>query len=166
MPVLFTKESMLNKINFAERSSVKFVEEGNGLAPKFNDEGILPVVVTEASSGLVLMIGYMNEESLKKSISTGEGYYWSRSRKLLWHKGASSGMVHKIKEILIDDDQDSVWLKVDIEGIGASCHVGYKSCFYRSIEKGQEGLTLRFTEKEKTFDQEVVYPGSENPTQL
>ena len=76
------------------------MEEGNDLAPKFNDEGIMPVVVTEALSGTVLMIGYMNEESLKKSISTGEGYYWSRSRKLLWHKGASSGMVHKIKEIL------------------------------------------------------------------
>ena len=142
------------------------MEEGNNLAPKFNDEGILPVVVTEALSGMVLMIGYMNEESLKKSISTGEGHYWSRSRKLLWHKGASSGMVHKIKEILIDDDQDSVWLKVDVQGIGASCHVGYKSCFYRSIEKGAEGLSLKFTEKEKAFDPEVVYPGSKNPTQL
>ena len=125
----------MNKVNFAKRESVKFVEEGNDLAPKFNDEGLMPVVVTEALSGTVLMIGYMNEESLKKSISTGEGYYWSRSRKLLWHKGASSGMVHKIKEILIDDDQDSVWLKVDVQVIGASCHVGYKSCFYRSIEK-------------------------------
>ena len=156
----------MNKINFAKRKSVKFVEEGNDLAPKFNDEGILPVVVTEALSGTVLMIGYMNEESLKKSISTGEGYYWSRSRKLLWHKGASSGMVHKIKEILIDDDQDSVWLKVEIEGIGASCHVGYKSCFYRSIEKNGSKVTLNFTESEKTFDPEDVYPGSENPTQL
>ena len=156
----------MNKVNFAKRESVKFVEEGNDLAPKFNDEGLMPVVVTEALSGTVLMIGYMNEESLKKSISTGEGYYWSRSRKLLWHKGASSGMVHKIKEILIDDDQDSVWLKVDVQGIGASCHVGYKSCFYRSIEKEAGGLSLKFTEKEKTFDPEVVYPGSENPTQL
>ena len=91
----------MNKINFAKRKSVKFVEEGNELAPKFNDEGILPVVVTEASTGTVLMIGYMNEESLKKSIASGEGHYWSRSRKLLWHKGAMSGMVHKIKEILI-----------------------------------------------------------------
>ena len=142
------------------------MEEGNDLAPKFNDEGILPAVVTEASSGMVLMIGYMNEESLKKSISTGEGHYWSRSRKLIWHKGASSGMIHKIKEILIDDDQDSVWLKVDVQGIGASCHVGYKSCFYRSIEKDAEGLSLKFTEKEKTFDPEVVYSGSKNPTQL
>jgi len=157
----------LNKINFAKRKSVKFVEEGNDLAPKFNDEGILPVVVTEASSGTVLMIGYMNEESLKKSIASGEGHYWSRSRKLLWHKGASSGMVHKIKEMLIDDDQDSVWLKVDVEGIGASCHVGYKSCFYRSIEKNEiNELTLNFTEEEKTFDPEIVYPGSKNPTQL
>ncbi len=156
----------MNKINFAKRKSVKFVEEGNNLAPKFNDEGILPVVVPEASSGTVLMIGYLIEESLKKSIASGECHYWSRNRKLLWHKGATSGLVHKIKEMLIDDDQESVWLKVDVEGIGASCHVGYKSCFYRSIENQAEGLSLRFTEKEKIFDPDVVYPGSENPTQL
>ena len=166
MRVLLSKINSLNKIIFSKRTSVEFVEEGNSLAPKFNEEGLLPVVVTEESSGMVLMIGYMNEESLKRTIDTGEGYYWSRSRELLWHKGASSGMVHQIKEMLIDDDQDSVWLKVDVEGIGASCHVGYKSCFYRSIEKEAEGLSLRFTEKEKTFDPEVVYPGSENPTQL
>ena len=156
----------MSKIIFEERKSIKFVEEGIGLAPKFNKEGVLPVVVTEDSSGLVLMIGYMNEESFAKTIETEEAHYWSRSRKVLWHKGASSGMIHKVKEILIDDDQDSVWLKVEIEGIGASCHVGYKSCFYRSIEKNGSKVTLNFTESEKTFDPEDVYPGSENPTQL
>jgi phosphoribosyl-AMP cyclohydrolase len=157
----------LNKVIFEERKTVEFVEEGNSLAPKFNQDGVLPVVVTEDSSGLVLMIGYMNKESLKKTIETREGYYWSRSRKVLWHKGNSSGMVHKVKEILIDDDQDSIWLKVEIEGIGASCHVGYKSCFYRSLEENDLGdIALKFTESEKIFDPEVVYPGSENPTQL
>jgi phosphoribosyl-AMP cyclohydrolase len=124
----------VNKIVFEDRKSIEFVEEGNGLAPKFSKEGVLPVVVTEDSSDLVLMIGYMNEEALTKTIQTQEAHYWSRSRKVLWHKGASSGMTHKVKEILIDDDQDSIWLKVEIDGIGASCHVGYKSCFYRSLE--------------------------------
>ena len=110
----------MNKIKFAQRSSVEFVEEGNILAPKFNSEEIIPVVVTETKSGLVLMLGYMNKEALDKTILTKEAHYWSRSRKALWKKGESSGMVHKIDEILIDDDQDSIWLKVTIEGVGAS----------------------------------------------
>ena len=114
-------------INFAERSSIEFVEEGNTLAPKFNSEGIIPVIVTETDSGLVLMLGYMNKEALDKTILTKEAHYWSRSREVLWKKGESSGMVDKVDEILIDDDQDSIWLKVTIEGLGASCHVGYKS---------------------------------------
>ena len=76
-------------------------------------------------------------------------------------------MVHKIDDILIDDDQDSVWLKVTIQGLGASCHVGYKSCFYRSVESVDNGqVNLSFTEKQKIFDPEIVYPGFENPTKL
>ena len=106
----------MNKIKFAQRSSVEFVEEGNILAPKFNSEDVIPVVVTETKSDLVLMLGYMNKEALDKTILTKEAHYWSRSRKALWKKGESSGMVHKIDEILIDDDQDSIWLKVTIEG--------------------------------------------------
>tara|TARA_B100001057_G_scaffold480763_1_gene553982 strand:+ start:2273 stop:2746 length:474 start_codon:yes stop_codon:yes gene_type:complete len=154
-------------INFAERLSVEFVEEGNILAPKFNKEGILPVVVTETKSGMVLMIGYMNKDALDQTILTKQGHYWSRSRKVLWKKGESSGMVHNVDDILIDDDQDSIWLKVTIEGLGASCHVGYKSCFYRSVNKIDNGeVTLNFTETEKVFDPEVVYPGADNPTKL
>ena len=85
----------------------------------------------------------------------------------MWKKGESSGMVHKIDDILIDDDQDSVWLKVTIQGLGASCHVGYKSCFYRSVESVDNGqVNLSFTEKQKIFDPEIVYPGFENPTKL
>ena len=154
-------------INFAERSSIEFVEEGNTLAPKFNSEGIIPVIVTETDSGLVLMLGYMNKEALDKTILTKEAHYWSRSREVLWKKGESSGMVHKVDEILIDDDQDSIWLKVTIEGLGASCHVGYKSCFYRSVNSIDNGnVNLDFTETEKLFDPEVVYPGADNPTKL
>ena len=157
----------MEKINFAERSSIEFVEEGNMLAPKFNSEGIIPVVVTETDSKLVLMLGYMNKEALDQTILTKEAHYWSRSRETLWKKGESSGMVHKVDEILIDDDQDSIWLKVTIEGLGASCHVGYKSCFYRAVDSIENGqVSLNFTESEKVFDPEVVYPGVENPTKL
>ena len=123
----------MERIKFAERSSVEFVEEGELLAPKFNNEGIIPVVVTETKSDLVLMVGYMNKEALDLTITTKEAHYWSRSRELLWKKGESSGMIHRVDEILIDDDQDSIWLKVSIDGLGASCHVCYKSCFDRSV---------------------------------
>tara|TARA_B100001175_G_scaffold298875_1_gene289793 strand:+ start:1589 stop:2062 length:474 start_codon:yes stop_codon:yes gene_type:complete len=154
-------------INFAERSSIEFVEEGSSLAPKFNSDGVIPVVVTETESELVLMLGYMNKEALDKTILTKEAHYWSRSREVLWKKGESSGMIHKVDEILIDDDQDSVWLKVTIEGLGASCHVGYKSCFYRSVNSVNDGdVTLNFTESEKVFDPKIVYPGADNPTKL
>ncbi|MCL4141624.1 UNVERIFIED_CONTAM: hypothetical protein GTU68_011732, partial [Idotea baltica] len=84
------------------------------------------------TSGELLMMGYMNAEAFSKTIETGEAHYWSRSRALLWHKGATSGLVQKVVEMRIDDDQDTVWLRVDVAG-GASCHVGYRSCFYRSI---------------------------------
>ena len=157
----------MEKINFAERSSIEFVEEGHTLAPKFNSEGVIPVVITETKSGLVLMLGYMNKEALDQTILTKEAHYWSRSREVLWKKGESSGMVHKVDEILIDDDQDSIWIKVTIGGLGASCHVGYKSCFYRSLSSIENGLvSLDFTESEKVFDPEIVYPGAENPTKL
>ena len=157
----------MNKIIFAKRESVEQVEEGNILAPKFDQNGIIPAVVTEASSGELLMLGYMNKESLRKTLETKEAYYWSRSREVLWKKGDSSGMIHEVEEILIDDDQDSLWLKVSIKGLGASCHVGYKSCFYRSLQDvTEDGVELKFTENEKVFDPEVVYPGTENPTKL
>ena len=113
------------------------------------------------------MLGYMNKEALDQTILTKEAHYWSRSRETLWKKGESSGMVHKVDEILIDDDLDSVWLKVTIEGLGASCHVGYKSCFYRAVDSIENGkVSLNFTELEKVFDPEVIYPGAENPTKL
>ena len=103
---------------------------------------------------------------VKKSIETKEAHYWSRSRKSLWHKGKTSGFVQKIKDIRIDDDQDAVWLKVDI-GNGASCHVGYKSCFYRSVSLGKANkIKLKFKEKKKKFDPNKVYKDQPNPTKL
>lgn len=154
---------------FAERKSVEQVEEGTELAPKFDADGLLPVVTTDAGTGDVLMVGYLNAEALARTIETGEAHYWSRSRQVLWHKGATSGLVQKVVELRIDDDQDAVWMKVDVAGSGASCHVGYMSCFYRSIPTGDApspALELEFQESEKTFDPKDVYGDAPNPTQL
>ena len=154
---------------FKKRDSVFEVEEGKFLSPKFDSQGLIPVITTDNKTGEVLMHGYMNSEALKKTIETKEAHYWSRSRKSIWHKGKTSGFTQKIIQIRIDDDQDSVWLSVDI-GNGASCHVGYRSCFYRSIPLGKidqsEKVEMKFEEKEKKFDPEKVYKGQPNPTKL
>lgn len=144
------------------------VEEGRLLAPKFDKDGLIPVVTTDYETGEVLMVANMNAESFAKTIELGEAVYFSRSRQQLWHKGATSGLVQKVREILIDDDQDSVWLRVDVQG-GASCHVGYRSCFYRSVPISPEGdqpLDLEFTITEKVFDPQAVYGDAPNPTKL
>ena len=158
---------MAERTPFAPRQTVEQVEEGNLLAPKFDANGLLPVVTTDAGTGDVLMMGVMNEEALLRTITTGEAHYWSRSRKCLWHKGATSGLVQKVVEMRIDDDQDAVWLRVAVEG-GASCHVGYRSCFYRAIPTGSERspVELSFTETEKAFDPKEGYGDAPNPTQL
>ncbi|MBL4567469.1 MAG: hypothetical protein JKY85_05555, partial [Porticoccus sp.] len=109
-----------DKSVFAKRISVEQVEEGHDLAPKFDADGLLPVVTTDAKTGDVLMLGYMNSEALELAIKTGEAHYWSRSRQVLWHKGASSGLVQKIVDLRVDDDQDAIWLKVEVAGSGAS----------------------------------------------
>ena len=155
---------------FLERTSIEQVEESTGLAPKFDDNGLIPVVTTDFVSGEVLMHAYMNREALSKTLELGEAVYYSRSRQTLWHKGQTSGLVQIVKEIRIDDDQDCVWLRVDVQG-GASCHVGYRSCFYRTVPFGRatdnkEQLTLQFTESEKVFDPDVVYGDAPNPTKL
>ena len=158
----------MNEVNFEKRKTIEQVEESTELAPKFDQDGLIPVVTTDFSSGEVLMQGYMNEEALKKTIRLGEAVYYSRSRQTLWHKGKTSGLVQTIKEIRIDDDQDCVWLRVDVLG-GASCHVGYRSCFYRSIsieDKNFKKIKLKFEEKEKVFDPKDVYGNSPNPTKL
>ena len=152
--------------NFSKRQSVEQVEEGIDLAPRFDENGLIPVVTTEFTSGEVLMHAYMNEEAVRQTIKLGEAVYWSRSRKVLWHKGATSGLVQRVKEMRIDDDQDCIWLRVDVQG-GASCHVGYRSCFYRAVPVGDNaGQPLKFTETEKVFDPQAVYGDAPNPTQL
>jgi len=164
-----TTSSSETTTEFSARLSVEQVEEGAELAPKFDAHGLIPVVTTDAVSGEVLMHAYMNAEALMKTIEHGEAYYWSRSRKCLWHKGATSGFVQKIVEMRIDDDQDAVWLRVEVKG-DASCHVGYRSCFYRSIPVGKDAVEnrrgLKFEEESKTFDPSEVYGDAPNPTQL
>ena len=154
---------------FKKRDNIREVEEGKYLSPKFDENGLIPVIATDFQTGDILMHAYMNDEALKKTIETKEAHYWSRSRKKIWHKGQVSGFVQIVKEIRIDDDQDSVWLSVDI-GNGASCHVGYRSCFYRSIPlgkiKNEEELEMEFKEKKKIFDPKKVYKDEPNPTKL
>ena len=154
---------------FKKRHTIKEVEEGKYLSPKFDENGLIPVITFDSKIGDILMHGYMNSEALKKTIETKEAHYWSRSRKKIWHKGQVSGFIQKVKEIRIDDDQDSVWLSVDI-GNGSSCHVGYRSCFYRSIPlgkiKNEEELKMEFKETKKIFDPEKVYKNEPNPTKL
>ena len=154
---------------FKKRKNVTEIEEGKYFSPKFNAEGLIPVITMDVQTKEILMHGYMNVEALKLTIETGEAHYWSRSRKQIWYKGKTSGFIQKVKEIRIDDDQDSVWLSVDI-GDGSSCHVGYKSCFYRSIPLGKinnaRQIEMKFEEKEKKFDPEKVYKGQPNPTKI
>jgi len=156
-------------IMFKKRDNIKEVEEGKYLAPKFDEKGLIPVITTDFKTGDILMHGYMNDVALKKTIETKEAHYWSRSREKIWHKGQISGFVQKIKEIRIDDDQDAIWLSVDI-GDGASCHVGYRSCFYRSIPLGKiknaEKIEFKFNENKKIFDPKKVYKNEPNPTKL
>ena len=154
---------------FHKRLSVEEVEEGNTLSPKFDENGLIPCVTTDSKTNEVLMVGYMNAEALVKTIESGEAFYFSRSRQAVWHKGQTSGLIQKVKEIRIDDDQDSIWLTVDVGGSGASCHVGYKSCFYRSIPSENQinlDLELKWEEKEKVFDPIEVYGDTPNPTKL
>ena len=157
------------QLMFKKRHTIKEIEEGKYLSPKFNENGLIPVMATDFKTGDILMHGYMNYEALKKTIETKEAHYWSRSRKKIWHKGQVSGFIQKVKEIRIDDDQDSVWLSVDI-GNGSSCHVGYRSCFYRSVPlgkiKNEEELEMEFKEKEKIVDPEKVYKDESSPTKL
>ena len=154
---------------FKKRHSIEEGEEGKYLSPKFDENGLIPVVTSDYKNGDILMHGYMNQESLKKTIETKEAHYWSRSRNKIWRKGEKSGYVQKVKEIRIDDDQDALWLCVDI-GNGASCHVGYRSCFYRSIPLGKikntSELEIKFKEKKKIFDPKKVYKNETNPTKL
>ena len=153
---------------FNERKSIQQVEESNEFAPKFDQNGLIVVTTVDVSNDQILMTGYMNKEALEKTIATKEAYYFSRSHQSIWHKGATSGFVQKVREILIDDDQDALYMRVEIPKNGASCHVGYKSCFYRKIklEDNQNNVELEDLGHKKVFDPKKVYGDAPNPTKL
>ena len=149
------------------RQSVAQVEEGAELAPKFDADGLIPAIATDYDTGELLMHAYQNAEALERTIRSGEAWYYSRSRRCLWRKGAASGLVQQVRELRIDDDQDAVWLRVTVAGAGASCHVGYRSCFYRRVPTGAAaGRALEFLEDDKVFDPAEVYGDADNPTRL
>jgi phosphoribosyl-AMP cyclohydrolase len=135
-------------------------EEGTVFAPNFDAHGLLPVIVTSAKTGEVLMFAFMNAQALALSIETGEAHYWSRSRKSLWRKGETSGNTQRIVEMRTDCDQDVIWLKVEMTGAEACCHTGRRSCFYRAIPTGDApgaALSLVWVDAERHFDPDAVY---------
>lgn len=143
------------------------VEEGTDFAPKFAVNGLMACITSDAQTGEVLMLGWMNAKALRRTITTGEAHYFSRARQVLRHKGATSGLVQKVIEARIGDDQDAIWLQVDVAGSGASCHVGYRSCFDRTMPVAENaGQPLTFLENQKVFDQHDVYGDAPNPTRL
>ena len=130
-------------------------EEGLRFQPKFDASGLLTCVATDAASGDVLMVAHMNEEALRKTIASGEAWYFSRSRNALWRKGETSGQTQRVLEIRTDCDQDAVWIRVEQQG--AACHTGRRSCFYRKVEAGEGTTRLAFVDAERLFDPTEVY---------
>ena len=130
-------------------------EEGLKFQPKFDSAGLVTCVATDAGSGDVLMVAHMNDEALRKTIASGEAWYFSRSRNSLWRKGESSGHVQRVIEMRLDCDQDAIWIRV--EQTGAACHTGRRSCFYRNVTPSEGGARLSFVDAEKLFDPATVY---------
>jgi phosphoribosyl-AMP cyclohydrolase len=140
----------------SDQSSNRDIEEGLGFAPKYGTDGLVTCVATDVWTGDVLMVAHMNDEALKRTIETGEAWYYSRSRQALWRKGESSGHTQRVTEMRVDCDQDAIWIKVEQNGPGA-CHTGRRSCFYRAVPLRQSGVvTLEFRD-EKTFDPASTY---------
>ena len=133
------------------------LEEGTGFTPNYDSNGLITAVVTDADSGELLMVAFMNKEAVALTLETGIAHYWSRSRQKLWKKGESSGNIQIIKEIRVDCDQDTLWLKVKVKGIGATCHTGRKSCFYRRLKVTEGTVTLVIDSEKPLFKPEEVY---------
>jgi phosphoribosyl-AMP cyclohydrolase len=130
-------------------------EEGLSFQPKFDASGFLTCVATDAVTGDVLMVAHMNDEALRKTIASGEAWYYSRSRQTLWRKGESSGHTQRVVEMRMDCDQDAIWIRV--EQHGAACHTGRHSCFYRQVVAADGGTRLSFVDADKQFDPTEVY---------
>ena len=130
-------------------------EEGLAFQPKFDASGLVTCVATDAANGEVLMVAHMNDEALRKTIASGEAWYFSRSRNALWRKGETSGHTQRVVEMRMDCDQDAVWIRV--EQSGAACHTGRRSCFYRAVTPGEGGAQLSFVDADRVFDPAKVY---------
>ena len=139
-----------------ESTTINEREEGLAFQPKFDASGLVTCVATDAATGDVLMVAHMNDEALRKTIASGEAWYFSRSRNALWRKGESSGHTQRVVEMRLDCDQDAIWIRV--EQSGAACHTGRRSCFYRAVPLGKGGaVTLQFRDADKTFDPGKAY---------
>jgi phosphoribosyl-AMP cyclohydrolase len=136
-------------------AEINEVEDGLKFQPNFDASGLVTCVATDAVTGDVLMVAHMNEEALRKTIASGEAWYFSRSRKSLWRKGETSGQVQRVVEMRLDCDQDAVWIRV--EQTGAACHTGRHSCFYRQVIAGEGGARLSFVDADRLFDPNAVY---------
>ena len=130
-------------------------EAGLAFQPRFDASGLVTCVATDVATGDVLMVAHMNDEALRKTIASGEAWYFSRSRNALWRKGESSGQTQRVVEMRMDCDQDAIWLRV--EQTGAACHTGRRSCFYRRIESVDGGTRLSFVDADRLFDPAEVY---------
>lgn len=146
---------------FPAPTSAAEVEGGRTLMPRFDRDGLVTCVATDAASGDVVMVAHMNAEALAATIATGTVHYWSRSRGRLWRKGEESGHTQRVVEMRVDCDQDAVWIRVETAGTGANCHTGRKSCFYRTVPLGAVGASLTFTGDEPRFDPQAVYSSAE-----
>jgi phosphoribosyl-AMP cyclohydrolase len=133
----------------------KDIEEGLSFRPRFDASGLVTCVATDASTSEVLMVAHMNEEAVRKTVATGEAWYYSRSRQALWRKGETSGHVQRVVEMRTDCDQDAIWIRV--EQTGAACHTGRHSCFYRKVEAAEGGARLSFVDANLQFDPKAVY---------
>ncbi len=131
----------------------RIIEEGAEFSPKFDSNGLITAISQDAQTGQILMVAYMNQEALSLTIETGNAVFYSRSRKKLWKKGEESGHVQKVRQILIDCDQDCLLLKVDVDS--GQCHTGHQSCFYRGLKRGSS-QELEFI-AEKVYDPSKVY---------
>lgn len=139
------------------------LEEGLRLAPQVEGDGLLAAVATDADTGEVLMLAWMNAEALARTIETGEAHFYSRSRKRLWRKGEESGNTLEVVEMRTDCDQDAIWMRVRMRGLAAACHTGHRTCFYRRIplggDAGASRSALVHAGSPRVFDPAAVYGG-------
>ena len=136
------------KLILAPSGTAHDMETGSVFRPKFDSQGLLAAIVTDAATGEVLMFAWMNAEALTKTIETDVAHFWSRSRQKLWKKGEESGNLLDVREMRVDCDQDALWLKVAVRGAGVACHTGATSCFYRKVARAGDGVLLHNTTNE------------------